>query len=367
MATTGEGLWIYDSSSRQLLAMWGETEEEKVYQLILLESRVLALTASGMYLFAAEIPEASHTVTILEPLLHRSSSEAQNTVGVFIPLTRYLSSPEVWLCPQKGEWLQVLVPQDLSMKVEVEIPSNQNKKIRHMVAMAVGEKCCVFLADCHMLLKYEVKSRQMVGTVDCHAAVDDCCPLPVENQLTHAQVSSLVAGDNGVLYVGNKGGTILLVKTDTLEVVNRLRANDGPVRCLQMMPMSEAFSRMISSFESSSSLRSTITLTPSTSSIDSVFSPPPAPGTPASPPNTNSHSVLLSFGTGYKGVVAGATNHPGNFLLPYGLTQCPCCTHFLTQPRPVPSSTYLLLWSRENLSQGGEVDNREEHLDGSSE
>jgi serine/threonine protein kinase len=369
VGTIGEGLWVYDSVSRQLLAMWGETEEEEVYQLIQVESTVLALTGSGMYLFTAELSDSSQTVTILDPLLHRPCSETQNTVGVYIPRMSDVTSPEVWACAQKGEWVQVLYPNDLSVRVEVEIPSNQNKKIRHMVTTVVGEKCCVFLADWHMLLKYEVKSRQRAGSVDCHAAIwRECHSTHIETQLKQAQVTSLVAGDDGVLYVGNKVGKILLVKTDTLEVISRLDAYEGSVRSLKMVPMSEAFSRMISSFESTYSLRGQMSTTPSSSSIDSVFSPSPLSSTLATPTSSEQHSVLLSFGVGYKGVVAGATNHPDGFLLPHGLTQCPCCTHFLTQPRPVPSSTHLLLWSREAHPHGGDVDGREgDHLDGSSE
>ena len=370
VATIGEGLWIYDSTSHQLLAMWGETEEEKVFQLIVLETTtVLALTGSGMYLFSADLSDSSQTVAILDPVLHCPSSGSQNTVGVYVPQKSDVVSPEVWACPQKGEWVQVLHPKDLSIRVEVEIPPNQNKKIRHMVTTVVGEKSCVFVADWHVLLKYEVKSRQRVGSLDCHAAVwSECHSIPVETQMRRSQVTSLVAGDDGVLYVGNRVGGILLVKTDTLEVVSELNAYEGSVRSLQMMPMSEAFSRMISSFDSTSSIRTPLSATQSSSSLDSVFSPPSLPSTPASlSPTADKHSVLLSFGVGYKGVVAGATNHPDGYLLPQGLTQCPCCTHFLTQPRPAPLTTHLLLWSRETHAHSSEVDSREEHLDGSSE
>ena len=366
---------MYDSTSRQPLAMWGETEREKIFQLISLEDTVLALTASGMYLFSADIPDTSQTFAILEPTHHSPCTELYNTVSVCVPHTRDAAAGEVWACSQRGQWLQVLSPRDLSVKLEIEIPPSQNKKLRHLVTATQGEMSWVFLADRHTMMRYDTRTKCHDGTLDCHAAYwgsgDPCDP----DHLRLGRITSLVAGDDGLLYVGNGAGIILLVRPDTLEVSSHLQAYEGPVRCLQMVPMSEAFSRMISSFdESTGSMRpnsssNTMSNTPSTSSFDSVLtSPPPFPSTPISPVANDDRSVLLTLGTGYKGVVAGATNHPDNFLLPYGLTSCPCCTHFLTQPRPLPLANYLLLWSREPTSRCyGDADTREEHLDSSSE
>jgi serine/threonine protein kinase len=371
VASVGGGMWVYDSTTRRQLAMWGETERERIYQLIHLEDCILALTHSGMYLFSAEISDSSQMVSILDPLLHCPPAESTNTVGVYVPRSVDVSSPEVWACAQNGRWIQVLSPRHLSVTMEREIPPSQSKKIRHMVTVVVGDKSCVFLTDRHVLHKYEVRNRSLVQSLDCYAAFWGDHGVSEQTPLRQGRVTSLVAGDDDLLYVGNGAGIILLVRTDTLQVMSHLEAYSTAVRCLQTLPMSEAFSRMISSFESTSSIRhcsSSITMstTPSTSSFDSVMtSPPPVPSTPVSPATHDDRSVLLTFGMGYKGVVSGATNHPDNLLLPYGLVPCPCCTHFLTQPRPLPSTWYLLLWSRKP-SRGVEGE-RGERLDSSSE
>ena len=365
---------MYDPANRQPLAMWGETEKEQIFQLIPLEDAVMGLTDTGMYLFPAEIKDSmSSSFTILEPTVHSTSVGAQNTVGVFVPLGAHASAtdvPEVWVCAQKGEWLQVLSSRDLSVKVEIEIPASDSRKIRHMATATVGEGTCVFLTNRHVLVKYSVKTRCLEGTLDCHSVVNGNDQSD-SAQLRRARITSLVAGDDGLLYVGNAMGIILLIRVETLECASRLKAYDGPARCLQMMPMSGAFSRLISSFESTGSMRpvsstATVSTATSTSSFDSVMTSPPL-FTPASPPVANDdRSVLLTLGVGYKGVVAEATNHPSEFLLPHGLVVCPCCTHFLTKPRPVPSSSYLLLWSRETHPPGF-PDTQAEHLDSSSE
>lgn len=363
--------------SRQLLAVWGETEGRKIFQLIVLNDSVLALTHSGVYLFPSQLSEYTSTVQVLVPSHHCPHSGSDHNVGVYIPRSGNLPNAEVWACPQGVPLFQVFSPEDITVKEEVVVPPSLGRKIRHLESTVVQGKSYLFVADRHILQKWEVASRTHLDALDCHAA----CWTNAgggeshvnSRQLRQGRVTSLT-GDEGTLYVGNGAGIILLVNADTVEVTCRLNAYSTPVRCLFSIKMSQAFSRMISLTDSTtlcSNVRnnnslSTISTATSLSSLDSVMTPEPD-----SPAAFNDRSVLMSFGIGYRGVVGSHKNHPDSFLLPSSLTSCPCCTHFFIQAQPSPSTGYLLLWSMESSCQhyghSTIYDNGEEHLDGSSE
>ena len=352
--------------SHQLLAVWGETERKRIYQLVQLEHSVLALTNTGIYLFSLALPDESHAVDILVPTHHCHHSGADGTcsVGVYIPQSGDLPHAEVWTCAQNGQWLQVVSPNDLSIKMEVEIPATQGKKIRHLKALTVRGNYCLFMTDRHFLHKFEVRSRRRVGALDCYAA---CWTNPSSVEpLKQGRVTSLASGDE-LLYVGNGAGIILIVDADTLGVISQLRAHDTPVRCLFSLHTSEAFSRMFSSVDSASLTRrtsstSTISASTSFSSIDSATT-----SVPESPPAVaDNRSVLMSFGVGYRGIMGSDTNHAGHLILPSNLTSCPCCTHFFVKTQP--STGYMLFWSRENATSYAccnSRDCREENVNGS--
>lgn len=367
MASFGSGLWVYDALCRQIVAVWGETEKRKIYQLIVLDNSVLALTRSGMFLFPEQLSDCSTPIQVLIPSHHSFSLEVDNKVGVFVPQSGSRPSAEVWVCPQSGECLQVLSSEDISLKKQMELPPEEGRRIRHLECVAVQEKCYVFVSDRHLLLKWDVLSRTHVDTLDCHTScwTDTGSAVPLKD----GRVTTLTAGDDGTLYIGNGGGMILLVNVDTLEVMCRLRAYTTPVRCLFSVKMTDAFSRIISSIDSiaPNTPMTTTASVSSLSSLDSILSP--GPDSPSVP---DDRSVLMSFGIGYRGVVGPHKNHPDSFLLPSGLTSCTCCTHFFIQARPSPSTGYLLMWSTGNsflrCGQGTiyeDVDG--ENLDGSSE
>ena len=367
---------MYDTLSRQPVAVWGETERQKIYQLILIDRSVLALTNTGMYLFTSEVSKETQTVDVLDPTHHcpRSRTEGACSVGAYIPQSKNLPHSEIWTCAQHGRWLQVLSTDNLSTKVEVEIPVSEGKKIRHLESLLVQDEPVLFMADRHLLHKFDIRSRKHVGFLDCYTAcwsAPSLCSPP----LKQGRITSLATGDNTMLYVGNGAGMILLVNADTVEVTSYLGAYDTPVRCLFSMQMSETFSRLFSSldtpterFKSSSSLTSAMSTSTSFSSIDSVLSPGPE----SPPAATDNRSVLMSFGLSYRGIVGSSGNCPDSFILPSGLTSCPCCSHFFARAQPTPSTGYMLLWSRESSSRYAStsdlhLDCREENLDGSSE
>lgn len=371
------GLWVYSGTDRQPVAMWGETEREEIFNLVVVDSFVLALTNSGMFIFDADLPDPPQAITILSSLVSIISTEFPVTSGVYIPKMADISTPELWVCCQRGQWLQVLSPKNLSMKMEVELPPSTDRKIKNLMTAVVKDKCCIFFSDRHMLYKYRVKDRQHVDQeLNCFDILWSNHNNPTEDHtnMRNSRITSLVAGDDGVLYVATARGKILLVKAETLEVKSSLLGYNGPARCLQMLPMSVTFSRMVSSFESTYSMRSctstnTMTSKPSTSSIDSLTSPPPVSPSPSSPIPSDERSVLLTFGVGYRGVVGRETNRPDNYILPHGLTQCSCCTHFLLPPRSAPSCAYLLFWSRESNAQrfNETTTDTNNHLDSLSE
>lgn len=371
VASVGCGLWVYDGTSRQVVAVWGETEKRTIYQLIVLGDSVLALTRSGMFLFPVQVSDSSTAIQVLNPSHHSPKFGMDNNVGVYVPQCGSLPSAEIWACPQSGAWLQVLSPKDISLKEQLELPPGQERRIRHIECVVLQEKCYVFVSDRHLLLRWDVPSRKHLGTLDCYTScwtdTGDTVPLK------HGRVTSLTSGDDGTLYIGNGGGMILLVNSATLEVTYRLSAYTTPVRCLFTVKMMDVFSRIVSSSDASvvpnTSFNMTTTASVSSmSSLDSIFSPGPD-----SPSVQDNRSVLMSFGISYRGVVGAHKNHPNSFLLPSQLTCCTCCTHFFIQARPSPSTGYLLMWSTEGSSLLGEqrtIDEGregEENLDGSSE
>ena len=402
MGSVGCGLWVYDPASRQPVAVWGETERRKVFQLISLENSVLALTHSGMYLFPALLSDSSSTVQVLVPSHHCPRSGLDNNVGVYIPQSGNLPAAEAWVCAQTGHWFQILSPTDISTKEEVETRPSQGRKIRHMQPVVVQDKCYLFVANKHIIQKWEVVSRSCLDDFDCHAV---CWPntsgVGSSVPLKQGRVTSLTSG-NSMLYVGTGGGTILVVNAHTLETTSRLSAYTTPVRCLFSVKMMQAFSRMISTVDSTtmrfnssstsivnSSVSTMRSSSSSTSVVNSVMSTAPSMSSvssldsvmtsldPESAAVSDERSVLMSFGIGYKGVVGSHRNHPDSFLLPHALTSCPCCTHFFIKAQPSPTAAYLLLWSVDGGAMRGadglqlppyeDVDGGEEHLDGSSE
>ena len=367
----GCGLWVYDGTSRQVVAVWGETEKRTIYQLIVLGDSVLALTRSGMFLFPVQVSDSSTAIQVLNPSHHSPKFGMDNNVGVYVPQCGSLPSPEIWACPQSGVRLQVLSPKDISLKEQLEMPPGQERRIRHIECVVLQEKCYVFVADRHLLLRWDVPSRKHLGTLDCYTScwTDKGDTVP----LKHGRVTSLSSGEDGTLYIGNGGGMILLVNSASLEVTYRLSAYTTVVRCLFTVKMMDVFSRIVSSSDASvvpnTSFNMTTTASVSSmSSLDSIFSPGPD-----SPSVQDNRSVLMSFGNSYRGVVGAHKNHPNSFLLPSQLTCCTCCTHFFIQARPSPSTGYLLMWSTEGSSLLGEqrtIDEgreAEENLDGSSE
>ena len=381
VSSVSSGLWVYDPTSKQPVAMWGETEKRTVFQLISVEDTfsVLALTRSGLYLFStATLCEYSTSaVQVLVPVHHCPCSGQDINQGVYVPRSGNLTVPELWVCPQNGHYFQVLSPADLTLKEKVEMPASEGKKIRHMQPMVVQEETCLFVADRHLLQKWDVLGRQRVVEVDCHAASQPPGPDQPQSPLKHGRITSLAVGTNTV-YVGTGGGVILFISALTMEVSCRLEAYTMPVRCLFVIKHMKPFSRMVSTVEStvshssstnlslaslsSSASCTSISSTDSTTSLRSVeqdYTPP------------DNKCILMSFGLGYRGVVETCKNCPETFILPYSYSPCSCCNHFFTKTRPSPSTGYLLLWSTESGPSRGqdlsEEDLGEEHLDGSSE
>ena len=148
------------------------------------------------------------------------------------------------------------------------------------------------------------------------------------------------------LYVGTHGGVILVLDLNSFAVVHLLHAYNGPVQCLLADDQAKYVKRLSriharrDSFPSSSSL-----YTESCSWSSSMFQ-----GSPEG-------NVVLSLGTGYRGVVGDSSNHPATFNMPSDsvgacphcrgslLATCCCDSSQSRRAKPDPAVGCLLYWS----------------------
>ncbi len=127
-----------------------------------------------------------------------------------------------------------------------------------------------------------------------------------------SRVTSLLTGGD-FLYVGTRGGVILILDSTTMSLHKLLHANSKPVRSLMLaQPNNDdspsVFRRLFSRKDlrqlsrlSSSSLSGKSL---SSSSMQSTDSPP------------SNRAVLVSLGMGYRSVIGNADNHHSVFLMP---------------------------------------------------
>ena len=158
-----------------------------------------------------------------------------------------------------------------------------------------------------------------------------------------SRVTSLLSGGD-FLYVGTRGGVILILDSITMTLHKLLHANSKPVRSLMLaQPNNDdspsvfrrlfsrkdlrQLSRLSSNSLSSSSLGGKSL---SSSSMQSTDSPP------------SNRAVLVSLGMGYRSVIGNADNHHSVFLMPSDGSKA---NNKLA--KVPPHHGHLLLWSAE--------------------
>ena len=173
------------------------------------------------------------------------------------------------------------------------------------------------------------------------------------------RVSSLTAKDH-FLYAAVKG-CILCLNCETMEPARVFDAYWSKVRSLIVINYSETHSRHFQRFLSHSgdTLASSYSLgSPnqrsegfrtfgSSSSVSSLRSTPRSQSSlDAAAGDEMRHSVLISFGVGYKGVVGDHSEHPESFILPSDGSR-----NNYQPAKPDRSTGCLLLWSTEEASK----------------
>ena len=179
VGTVKGGLKVYDPSSRQPIAFWGEIEKQQVYLLLNVEesSSVLVLARKGMYVFSSSILReefASLSLQVLFPnLSFPSPSGVDINEGVVIPPTANMNSGEVWVCSQSGLGFRILHPTTFRLKEEVLYPESSislGRRIRHIVSMVVEGRSTLVFADRCWIQKWDVAAREKKEAWDCYEA-----------------------------------------------------------------------------------------------------------------------------------------------------------------------------------------------------
>ncbi len=184
----------------------------------------------------------------------------------------------------------------------------------------------------------------------------------------HARITSLAA-EGDILYTGLENGLILCIHCTDMSISLLFSAYDRAVHSLMIMqpmkitsktsPRKEKISRSqatrkgrplnlpmknVSLSNPRNNLlsnvpfaRDSLMLSPMSLSVNSGY-------------KTAENVLLLSIGTGYRGIVGSHHNHPGDFILP-------SATPLQSNSKPaIPeaSRNHLLVWSTENCEETGE-------------
>ena len=379
------GLWVFDPSSKQVIAVWGEAEKQQVFKLLHVEdlNKILALTHKGMYVFSTILGQVNPVLPVfcdvLTPISSHPRSGNDINEGVVIPADGNLDRCEVWVCSQNGHRFQILDSETLDILEEVPMLNDSDtkgRKIRHMCPFLLEGRSTLAVADRHFLQKWDVEKREKKKKdFDCFEACKnmfgeqgkfyiilqknttilyDFLSLLSFFVVRMSRVTSLLA-DPAVIYVGTGGGAILVLDSLTMEMTHVLYAYSNPVRCLlsvnpvtQMRSLMRMFSRKESGGSGTSLSMRRGSADDATSSLTSKFNHKSSvPSIDETLPQDR--KILLSFGMGYRGIVGSSPNHPHTFILPSDSTASGSC-NASSSPRvakPSANVVHLLLWSAE--------------------
>ena len=178
VGTVGEGLWVYEASTKLPIAVWGGEEKHQIYMVLYIEetSRILTLTHRGIFVFASDLPHddpTSMNCDVLTPTHCYPRVKNDINQGVVIPPLANMDSGEVWVCSQTGLGFQIFNPLDCRLKEEVLFPENtgsQGRKIRHLEPLVVSGRSVLAVADRHYVQKWDVKCREKREEFDCFEA-----------------------------------------------------------------------------------------------------------------------------------------------------------------------------------------------------
>lgn len=176
VSTVGSGLWVFDPTSKQPIAMWGDVEKQKIFNLLHVEDTysILALTQKGMYSFSSLLTQVDPTdlqaCEVLTPTHSYPRCGNDINEGAVIPADGNLDRCEVWVCSQIGHEFQVLHPENFSILEEVPILNDgdhQGRKIRHICPFLLEGQSTLAVADRHFVHRWDVKARKKKDTFDC--------------------------------------------------------------------------------------------------------------------------------------------------------------------------------------------------------
>lgn len=146
--------------------------------------------------------------------------------------------------------------------------------------------------------------------------------------------------NDDILYIGTEGGALLSVSCLTWEVQFIFHVYSGPVRCL-IIATSDLHPRV---FTELFSWEEPVTTSEETASINPInLAKMKSLSLPKFTESLSSqHSVLISLGMEYTGVVRDSKNCPTKFSLPGKGNK-----ENKQDTKPAPTDGYLLLWKLE--------------------
>ena len=182
IGTVGAGLWVFDPTSKQPVAMWGDVEKQTIYKLLHVEdtNSILVLTRKGMYSFSSltqvDDPAVPTAYEILTPTHSYARCGNDINEGVVIPADGNLDRSEVWVCAQTGPGFQILHPATFSVLEEVLVPNDRDHKgmkIRHISPFLLEGQSALAVANGHFVQRWDVKGREKKDDFDCHELCKD--------------------------------------------------------------------------------------------------------------------------------------------------------------------------------------------------
>ncbi len=193
ISTVGCGLFVYDASTLQYQASWGDKDREDIFNLLHVEEthHVIALASRGLFSFEADIKHTPRFFDSLDFKSHKDDFQglAMN-VGVVIQTAANVRNCEIWMCAHTERKLFILEPHTLSIQ-EVLVYTESDWKVQkpatrqttcmknqqssppmltiivNMQAVLVEYSMKVGVADNWMILLWDVQSKKLEKNFDC--------------------------------------------------------------------------------------------------------------------------------------------------------------------------------------------------------
>ena len=170
----GHGLLVYNPNNREVVARWGVSERYQVYTFMEIPEYdlVLVLTHRGKFVFDSDTTEIINSDKCLVPKLELFKLKEEINIGVVIPPSANVSTPEVWMTSQLAEVFYIMTTDGFTFEEKVvEFHSGYSGKnmIRHIVTVEVSGRMFVAVASKHLIHMMDVVERkQMPHYFNCH-------------------------------------------------------------------------------------------------------------------------------------------------------------------------------------------------------